>query len=370
LAAVSSKFKPIEKLAVVLDGEKEAAERDDDLSSLLGPSSPTRPPPSSDAPGEPEASEDVAMDGGDDDFPITTVSVRSLSLSAGLAGEWRTRSTDASKALTRREIVLISSHFTRPLDPGPLKASQGHRRVWFWRGGWTRCEEAVAQVIWSVFRRAASSLGRALWCLRASLAAKKRADSDDDYDFGMDDEDLREFLHPLALEHGWAGGPHTPTVAAAEEFDGGDASDAESDIPSEISDETPKKRKKPIPASKSSSNGKTKSTPSSLSRPAPRPSTNGSGSNSNSFLTQAELRRLNEKEEKRAAEDCYDFIKDIRDVRRLSAHRAPKRERVADRIYPSFSETEGRHSPRWVLVTSIVRVHVDELELPFASRLS
>lgn len=93
LAAVSSKFKPIEKLAVVLDGEKEAAERDDDLSSLLGPSSPTRPPPSSDAPGEPEASEDVAMDGGDDDFPITTVSVRSLSLLAWRANGGRDQPT-------------------------------------------------------------------------------------------------------------------------------------------------------------------------------------------------------------------------------------------------------------------------------------
>lgn len=118
LAAVSSKFKPIEKLAVVLDGEKEAAERDDDLSSLLGPSSPTRPPPSSDAPGEPEASEDVAMDGGDDDFPITTVSVRSLSLCwpGGRmedAINRRVESTDASRDRSHF-LPLYASSRSRP----------------------------------------------------------------------------------------------------------------------------------------------------------------------------------------------------------------------------------------------------------------
>lgn len=54
------------------------------------------------------------------------------------------------------------------------------------------------------------------------------------------------------------------------------------------------------------------------SRPSIRPSGAGSsskGSNSTSFLTKAELKRQDDKETKKAGEDCFDFLKDPRDVR-------------------------------------------------------
>ncbi len=93
-------------------------------------------------------------------------------------------------------------------------------------------------------------------------------------------------------------------------------------VPSEPGDESDVPRK-----TKSSKSIKTSSSQSKPKRPLPRPlggssssssrlaSGNG-GSGSNAFITQAERSKLDAKEKKREEQDCFEFLKDLRDVSR------------------------------------------------------
>ncbi|KAL7412649.1 muts domain V-domain-containing protein [Mrakia frigida] len=97
-----------------------------------------------------------------------------------------------------------------------------------------------------------------------------------------------------------------------DEYDNADDDDlfasaaAEYDEPMDESDASEKPVKKAAPKLKKPA----------ASRPSIRPSGAGSsskGSNSTSFLTKAELKRQDDKETKKAGEDCFDFLKDPRD---------------------------------------------------------
>lgn len=87
-------------------------------------------------------------------------------------------------------------------------------------------------------------------------------------------------------------------------------SDVEADFVSD--DSAPKAKAKPKPKA-------TTKVSKPASRPSAKPLINGDGnsasaSGSNQFLTQAEIRKLDAKQEKKDAEDCFEFLKDIRDV--------------------------------------------------------